>query len=267
MKSYEYWLKTALAAANQAGAVLKQAWQRTHNVHFKSPRNIVTDTDLRVEDVVLSYLHAAFPDHAFTSEEAGADEVNAQVRWFVDPLDGTTNFSRDNPNFCISLAAVENGQPVVGVILDPLRDHVFAAHYLGGATLNGKPIHASDVTEVYKAIIGFDTPRHPVARQKIMDYIQKLIKRVRTVRGLGSAALNMAYVAAGWADGYLALNMSPWDQMAAALLIKEAGGVVTTISGQAWDTESRDPLMVASTELEESLRTILNEETLEEETL
>ena len=261
MKSYEYWLQTALTAANQAGVVLKKAWQGTHNIRFKSPRNIVTDTDLQVEDIVLSYLHAAFPDHAFTSEEAGADEVSAQVRWFVDPLDGTTNFSRDNPNFCVSLAAVENGQPVVGVILDPLRDHVFAAHVHGGATLNGKPIHVSDVTEVYKAIISFDTPRHPVARQQIMAYIQKLMKRVRTVRGLGSAALNMAYIAAGWADCYLALNMSPWDQMAAVLLIKEAGGVVTTISGQAWDMESRDPLLVSSTVLEEALRAVLEEET------
>ncbi len=262
MKPYEYWLQTALAAANHAGRVIKQAWQGAHTVHFKGPRNIVTDTDLQVEDVVLSYLQDAFPDHAFTSEEAGSDSVNAQVRWFIDPLDGTTNFSRDNPNFCVSLAATENGKPVVGVILDPLRDHVFAAHYHGGATLNGKPIHVSDVTEVFKAIISFDTPRHPETRQRIMDYIQKLMKHVRTVRGLGSAALNMAYIAAGWTDGYLALNMSSWDQMAAALLIKEAGGVVATISGQAWDAESRDPLMVASTELEEVLRMILRDESL-----
>ena len=123
----------------------------------------------------------------------------------------------------------------------------------------GNRIHVSDVTEVYKAIISFDTPRLPEARQKIMDYIQKLVKHVRTVRGLGSAALNMAYIAAGWTDAYLALNMSPWDQMAAALLIKEAGGVVATISGQAWDVESRDPLMVASPELEIALRTILKD--------
>ena len=260
MKPYKYWLQTALVAANQAGVVLKQAWQGTHNIRFKSPRNIVTDTDLLVEEVILSYLQDAFPDHAFTSEEAGADKVSSQVRWFVDPLDGTTNFSRDNPNFCISLAATENGQPVVGVILDPLRDHVFATHYHGGATLNGKLIQVSAVTEVYKAIIGFDTPRHPVARQKVLEYIEALIKHVRTVRGLGSAALNMAYVAAGWTDAYLALNMGPWDQMAAALLIKEAGGVVATISGQVWNLESSDPLMVASTELEEALRKILEEE-------
>jgi myo-inositol-1(or 4)-monophosphatase len=260
VKPYADWLQTALVAADQAGRVVKQAWQGAHHVQFKSPRNIVTDTDLLVEDIVLSYLQKAFPDHAFTSEEAGVDAVNAQVRWFVDPLDGTTNFSRDNPNFCVSLAAADNGQPVVGVILDPLRDHVFAAHYLGGATLNGKSIHVSDVNDVYQAIISFDTPRDPEARHEIMVYIQRLAKQIRTFRGLGSAALNMAYVAAGWTDGYLALNMSPWDQMAAALLIKEAGGVVSTISGAAWNTESRDPLMAASPVLESALRVILEDE-------
>jgi myo-inositol-1(or 4)-monophosphatase len=254
------WLKTALDAADQAGCLIKNAWRGTHDVHFKSPRNIVTDTDIKVENVVLSFLQDAFPDHAFTSEEAGADALNTQVRWFVDPLDGTTNFSRDNPNFCVSLAAAVNGRPVVGVILDPLRNHVFAACDQGGATLNGLPIHVSGIAEVYKAIIGFDTPRQSEARQQIMSHIQKLIKHVRTIRGLGSAVLNMAYVAAGWTDGYLALNMGPWDQMAAALLIKEAGGVVSTISGQAWDTESRDPLMVASPELEQALRLILEDQ-------
>ncbi|TFG73192.1 MAG: inositol monophosphatase [Anaerolineales bacterium] len=259
MKPYDNWLQSAIAAAKQGGRVIKQAWQGPHAVHFKSPRNIVTETDIQVEDIVLSSLQKAFPDHAFTSEEAGADAVNAPVRWFVDPLDGTTNFSRDNPNFCISLAAAENGQPVVGVIFDPLRDHMFAATYRGGASLNGKALHVSDVTEVYKAVISFDIPRLPEARQKIMDTMQKLVKHIRTVRGLGSAALNMAYIAAGWTDGYLALNMSPWDQMAAALLITEAGGVVATLSGQAWDVESRDPLMAASPELEIALRSILRD--------
>jgi myo-inositol-1(or 4)-monophosphatase len=92
VKSYEYWLQTARTAATQAGEVLKQAWQGTHSVHYKSPRNIVTDTDFQVEEMVLSNLRAAFPDHTFTSEEAGADEISGPVRWFIDSLDGTTNF-------------------------------------------------------------------------------------------------------------------------------------------------------------------------------
>lgn len=257
MSPYEHWLHVALEAAAQAGDLLKQAWQGTHHIRFKSPRNIVTDMDMTIEASVLPILHNAFPDHAITSEEAGADEVDAPIRWFVDPLDGTTNFSRDNPNFCISIAATEVGEPVVGVILDPLRNMVFSTYAGGGAWLNGTSMRVSGVTDIDKAVVSFDTPRNPEARQKMMANIQNLAKHVRTLRGLGSAALNMAYIAAGWTDVYLALDMSPWDQMAAALMVAEAGGVVGTISGRPWGLTSQDPLMVASAELELTIRRIV----------
>ena len=134
---------------------------------------------------------------------------------------------------------------------------VFSAVAGGGAWLNGTVMHVSAVTKIYEAIVSFDTPRDPLARRKMLLTVQDLAKHARTLRGLGSAALNMAYIAAGWTDAYLALDMSPWDQMAAALLVAEAGGVVGTLSGSPWNMTSQDPLMVASAELEGTIRRIL----------
>ena len=169
MNAYADWLDVALQAAEAAGALMKQQWRQTHTVHQKGFRDIVTETDVAVERIILGRLREAFPDHAMMSEEAGdvsarADPAHATTRWVVDPLDGTTNFSRNNPNFSTSIAAVHEGQVVVGVILDPLRGHTFAAQLGGGATLNGVPIHTSDVTDLEGAIFGVDTPREPALR-------------------------------------------------------------------------------------------------------
>ena len=171
MKVYETWLNVALQAAEEAGAVLKQQWRQTHAVHWKGFRDIVTETDMAVEKIILGRLREAFPDHAVTSEEAGADAESTAVRWLVDPLDGTTNFSRNNPNFSTSIAAVDGDQVVVGVVLDPLRGHVFAAQKGDGATLNGAPIHTSEVTELSAAILGIDSPREPALRHEMWERV------------------------------------------------------------------------------------------------
>ena len=256
MKAYETWLDVALQAAEEAGALLRQRWRQTHAVHWKGFRDIVTETDTAVEKIILGRLREAFPDHAVTSEEAGADAESARVRWVVDPLDGTTNFSRNNPNFCTSIAAVDEGQAVVGVILDPLRGHVFAARKGGGATLNGAPIQTSEVTELEGAIFGIDTPREPALRREMWERAGALLTRARTMRALGSAALNMAYVAAGWTDIYMGVHLYPWDHAAAGLIVREAGGCVSTVSGKPWNPFLRDPLMTATPALAEAFRAL-----------
>ncbi len=191
------WLNVAIEAAREAGAFLKAQWHRLHTVHSKGYRNIVTEADLAAEQLILNRLRAAFPDHAITSEEAGADTGDARVRWLIDPLDGTTNFAHHNPNFCVSIAAAENGYPVVGVIYDPLRDELFAARRGGGATLNGAPLRTSGVLTLDAATFSADWPRDPVLRAELWRRAGTLLPLARTLRCLGSAALNMVYVAAG----------------------------------------------------------------------
>ena len=258
MTHYEQWLNVALQAAEEVGEYLRRAWRTDHAIQDKGYRDIVTDADIAAESIILDRLRAAFPDHAVTSEEAGADASGASVRWLVDPIDGTTNFSRNNPNFSTAIAAVEDGMPVVGVVYDSLRHQAFAACAGGGATLNGVPIHVSGTTELTSAIFAIDTPKESDLRQRMWGYISNFLVHGRTMRALGSAALNLAYVASGWVDGYLSVHMKPWDQAAGGLLVIEAGGVVSTISGDAWTPFRPDPLVAATPALMDAMRTSLN---------
>jgi myo-inositol-1(or 4)-monophosphatase len=188
------------------------------------------------------------------AEEQSDASPSDGVQWLVDPLDGTTNFSRDNPNFSIAIAAVKDRIPVVGVVCDPLRSMTFAALKGGGATLNGEPIRTSGREALRDTVVGFDSPRDPARRRQMLARLGALYPRIRTVRALGSAALNMVYVAAGWTDAYFSLHMWPWDQTASALIVKEAGGVVTTVSGRTWTPFEPDPMMAATPALMTALR-------------
>jgi myo-inositol-1(or 4)-monophosphatase len=257
MKRYQRWLAVALSAAEEAGAYVRQAWRMEHIVQSKGYRDIVTVADTEAERIILKHIREAFPEHAVTSEEAGADVQSAAVRWLVDPLDGTTNFSRNNPNFSTSIAALEDGKPVAGVVFDPLREQAFAALLGGGATLNGDPIQVSHVTDVGSAIFAIDTPKDALERREMWAYVGRFLEYGRTLRALGSAALNMAYVAAGWVDGYFSVHMKPWDQAAGALLIREAGGSVSTVSGDGWSPYRRDPLATATPQLMAEIRSVL----------
>lgn len=257
MTAYKGWLEVALVAAEEAGAYLRRVWRTEHAVQVKGFRDIVTAADFAVEEIILSRLRAAFPDHAITSEEAGADAEKAGVRWLVDPLDGTTNFSRNNPNFCSSIAAVDQGIPVVGVVYDPLRAHAFAACAGGGATLNGEALSVSGITDVQDAVVSIDSPKEPQLRQQLWAYAGRFLSYGRTLRASGAAALNIAYIAAGWTDGYFSTHLKPWDQAAGVLIVQEAGGVVGTLSGEPWTPYTSDPLVAASHELLLGLQQIL----------
>lgn len=259
MNRYDRWLRVALEAADKATTLLQSQWRQEHAVTVKGFRDIVTEMDVKCETLILDHLRDAFPNHAMTSEEAGADTDEANVRWMVDPIDGTTNFSHNNPNFCTSIAAVENGQPVVGVIAEPLRGYVFAARRDGGATFNGSPMHVSDVTALEAAVFAVDSPRDPEKRAAMWQYLGVLLTNGRTMRASGSAALNMAYIAAGWVDFYMHLTLYPWDQAAAGLLVQEAGGVVSTVSGNSWTPYCRDPLMASSPALLDEFRAFVAE--------
>ncbi|MGC9357817.1 MAG: inositol monophosphatase family protein, partial [Anaerolineae bacterium] len=202
MNEHAEWLERIIPIARDAGRLLQERWRTGHTVRSKGYRDIVTEADVDAETLILGRLHDAFPEHATTSEEAGAEGRQTRIRWLVDPLDGTTNFSRNNPNFGVSIAAVADDEPLVGVVYDPLREICFAAYRGGGATLNGEPIHTSRVKHLERVVCSADWPRDPQRRSSAWALAGELISEARTLRCLGSAALNMAYVAAGWFDLY-----------------------------------------------------------------
>ncbi len=253
------WLETALTIAEAVGRQVRPAWMKRHTIRHKGPRDIVTEMDIIAEQIVLEHLHRAFPSHAITSEEAGEEEGKAPIRWYVDPIDGTTNFSRHNPNFCLSIAAVVDDEPIVGVVYDILRDQLFAARRGHGATLNGSPIHVASTRQPEAMVFGIDWPREPAIRHQMWLRAGRLLEVGQTLRTLGSAALMMSYVAPGWVDLYLCGKLHPWDQAAAALIVHEAGGALGTISGKPWSPTAPDPLIAATPELLHAVRHLLTE--------
>lgn len=231
-------LQTAESIARAAGALLMDGFGREKEIHTKSSTiDFVTQFDLAAEALIIERLRAAFPDHCFIGEE-GADELGAlPYTWYVDPLDGTNNFSHGFPVFCVSIALYDRDTPLVGVIYDPTRDECFKAATGRGAWLTTAaghtlPLRVSDTSPLGRSLLAtgfpYDVHTSPLDNGA---YVARFIKRAFGLRRAGSAALDMAYVAAGRLDGYWEFKVSPWDVAAGILLVREAGGKVTQIAG------------------------------------
>jgi myo-inositol-1(or 4)-monophosphatase len=225
-------LHTAVEAARLAGQVITDRYPDARRVTVKGYRDVVTDVDFAAESAILDLVHARFPDHAVISEEAGGNRFGRGYTWIVDPLDGTTNYSRGLPLFGVSIGVLEGDQPVVGVVHDPMRDLTFVAERGEGATLNDLPMRISGVGTLADSLIGLDWGHADEVRQQSLAYLGQVAPLCRTVRALGSATLGLAYVAAGWLDAYFNLALKPWDAAAGMLLISEAGGRCTTVDGK-----------------------------------
>ena len=230
-------LETAIEAARLAGEVIVDRYSVGHTVTVKGYRDIATEVDTAAEAVILDLIRKRFPDHAILSEEAGGSGIGDGYTWVVDPLDGTTNYSRRLPICCVSIGLLEGGQPLVGVVYDPLRGQMFVADRGGGARLNGAPIHASQVARLDHSVVGLDWGHSDAERGRTIRMLLRVAPSSGTVRALGSAALALCYVAAGWLDAYFNLIMKPWDAAAGVLLIAEAGGRCTTLDGHPYSVE------------------------------
>ncbi len=224
-------LQTAIEAARRAGQVIAGQYPAGRAITVKGYRDIVTEADTAAETVILDLIRERFPDHAILSEEAGGDGIGDGYTWVVDPLDGTTNYARHVPAFAVSIGVLERGEPVIGVVYDPLRDQLFVAERGGGATLNGDLIHTSQVACLGHAVVGLDWGRSDEDRERTLDVLLRVAPRCGTVRALGSAVLMQTYVAAGWLDGYFNLMVKPWDAAAGMLIVAEAGGRYTALEG------------------------------------
>jgi myo-inositol-1(or 4)-monophosphatase len=233
-KDLQDWLKIALEAAYGAGEILKRHWGKLSGVSEKShPGDLVTIADLESEKLIVDLLHNHYPNHSILAEESGVQFVskypdeNAFI-WAIDPLDGTTNYTHNFPMVCVSIALLYQQKPVVAVVYNPIVNELFYATQGQGAFLNGAPICVSKVSEVSRSLLatGFAYDRCVNPDNNLPEFC-KLTLISQGVRRMGSAALDLAYVAAGRLDGYWERGLQPWDMAAGALLVEEAGGVVT----------------------------------------
>ncbi|MFO7547449.1 MAG: inositol monophosphatase family protein [Acidimicrobiia bacterium] len=225
-------LEVALAAARQGGTVVREAFGRPVAPDFKGDVNPVTDADRAAEEAILEVLHRERPGDGVLAEEGGEGHPTSERIWIVDPLDGTVNFVHGIPQVAVSVALWERGVPLVGVVLDPLRNEEFTAIAGLGASLDGRRVEVSGETRLDHSLIvtGFPYDR----RERAAGYATTLgavLAACQGVRRLGSAALDLAWVAAGRLDGYWEYGLKPWDAAAGLLLVTEAGGIATDVGG------------------------------------
>jgi myo-inositol-1(or 4)-monophosphatase len=231
------WLETCEAAARAGGEQLR-AWQGRFQTRETGVRDLVTDADLASQEAVRSVIQARFPDHQFLGEEQGLDSFSPnddQFTWIVDPLDGTTNYVHGYPTFAVSVAIARGSEVQAGVIYDPTRDQCFAAAAGNGAWRDGLRLKTSGVTDIAQALVAVSLPAH-VKRDSpdLLDFIEAA-QVSQAVRRSGSAALNLAHVASGAIDAFWATKIHAWDVAAGVLLIREAGGMVTSRDGGPFD--------------------------------
>jgi myo-inositol-1(or 4)-monophosphatase len=237
--------RTAEEAARIAGRVLAERFQGERTISYKGGIDLVTDADTAAEEALLAFIRERHPGHAVLAEESGASQGSG-LRWIVDPLDGTTNYSHRVPHFCVSVAVEGPDGLLAGVIHDPLRDELFSAARGEGATLDGRPLRVSATTELSRALLctGFpyDVQQRP---EGPLGLLRRFIVRAQGIRRTGSAALDLAYVACGRFDGFFEFGLKPWDVAAGALLVQEAGGVMVRIDGTPFRVGHGDVLACA----------------------
>lgn len=218
-------------AAN-AGSILMEGLGKQHQIRHKGLTDLVTEMDKKSEDYLLGEIRSSFPDHAIMTEESGYLDGDDGACWFIDPLDGTMNYAHGIPFFCVSLAFAEQGSTRLGVVYDPVRGECFTAEKRKGAFLNGKPVQVSDAGTLIKSLLAtsFPSSEGELKQTALQNYVH-LTRLTQGVRRMGSAALDMVYVAAGRLDGYWSNSIHTWDIAAGALIIAEAGGIVTDARG------------------------------------
>jgi myo-inositol-1(or 4)-monophosphatase len=232
-------LDSVITIARDAGRILLHHFANPTIMATKSTdSDIVTIADKEAEELIVAALKVHFPDHHMVGEEGGGTGASAETAeyfWFVDPIDGTVNYAGGMPFFSTSIALTDkNRQPILGVIYDPWRDDMFSAIQGQGAFLNGQPLHVSKTDTLAKALLssGFPYDKHLQPDNNLAEWAAFLPK-VRDLRRLGSAALDLCYVAAARMDGYWEQQLNPWDVLAGILIVREAGGIVTDYDGGA----------------------------------
>ena len=228
--------------AREAGALLMDFFRKRVAVEYKGDVDLVTVADRASEKLITERIRQRWPQHGIMGEEGTRSDLGNDYRWYVDPLDGTTNFAHSYPVFCISLALEYKGERIAGVIFDPTRDEMFTVERGGGAFVNDRRIQVSSVSNLAECLVATGFPSHKRHKNPNIYFYHQITLKTHGVRRAGSAALDLASVAAGRFDGFWEFNLNPWDTAAGVLLVEEAGGRVTDFTGQPFQIASREVL-------------------------
>jgi len=227
-------LDTAIEAAKEAGEILKSYFETSLEKRLKDDKSIVTEADEKAEASIIEIIKTKYPDHGFWGEESGKQNAQAEYVWVIDPLDGTNNFVNGIPLFATSIGLVRNNVPVAAAVYNPVTDSMFSAEQGKGAWWNGKTMHVSE-QGADTAMITIGTSSKAEDKELVHKCFVASKDYVKSVRYLGSAVLELAYLARGGTEGVLNIGTKKWDYAAGSLLVLEAGGAITDFQGKPWD--------------------------------
>lgn len=253
-------IEVATTLARECGTILKNGFGTTFTIESKEGKqNLVTEYDNKVEQFLISNIRRIFPDDAILAEESGKhSNTAAEYTWVIDPLDGTVNFAHGIPIFCVSIGVIKNGKPILGVVYIPLLNELFSATLGEGAFLNGKPIRVSNERNIEKALLSTGFPynmnENPLG---CIDQFGKCIKMGYPVRRMGSAAIDLCYVAAGRLEAHWECSLMPWDVAAALCILNESGGKTTREDGSERDIFSNNDILASNGSLHNTMIDIL----------
>ena len=234
------------AIAREAGALLVPYFHQGLKIEYKGDADLVTAADRAAEALIRERITQQFPSHDVLGEEQGLNDQGSDYRWYVDPLDGTTNFAHGYPVFAVSMALEhrdsQHARRIAGVVYDPTRDEIFTAEQGKGAHLNGKPIHVSKIVQLKECLVATGFPSHKRHKNPNIHFYHQITLRTHGVRRAGSAALDLCNVASGRFDGFWEFNLNPWDTAAGVLIVEEAGGRVSRFDGSPFELNSSETL-------------------------
>jgi len=251
-------LNIAVRAARRAGSIINRAaLDGGVKVRSKQLNDFVTQIDEAAERAIVEIVRKAYPEHGFHAEESGVSAPDAEYVWIIDPIDGTTNFIHGFPQYCVSIGVHHRGTPAHAVVYDPVKNELFTASKGRGAFLNDRRVRVSKCPRLAMALVGTGFPFKELERMDLyLKQLRSIMSHASGVRRAGAAALDLAYVACGRLDGFWELGLSPWDVAAGALLIQEAGGLVTGITGEQDFLQSGDVIAATPKVFTEMLETL-----------
>jgi myo-inositol-1(or 4)-monophosphatase len=247
--------------ARAAGQILRDGYEKDHDIQFKGVIDLVTEIDHQSEKFLISEISRRWrPDSRFVAEESGESGHVGGLTWYIDPLDGTVNYAHGVPIFCVSIACAWDGRTRLAAVYDPMRDELFSAERGRGAQINGRPLHVSRVAELRQSLLVTGFPYDTwTTKVNNLEYFGRFARITQGVRRLGSAALDACYVAAGRFDGFWELTLKPWDVAAAGLIAEEAGACVTNLQGGEDYLSPPLSILAAGPELYEKMLDVLNQ--------
>lgn len=240
---YTLFLKSAEEAARVGGEILMKYLGQPIDVEFKGDVDLVTVVDRLSEEAIVSMISSRFPDHQVIAEEGTVKNSTSECLWIIDPLDGTTNYAHAFPCFAVSIGLEVSGKMVMGVVYDPVRDECFTAEEGGGAYLNGRPIHVSEIDRLDKSLLatGFPYDRREHAEEYLQPF-KIFMMKAQEIRRPGAATIDLCYLASGRIDGFWESKLHPWDVAAASVIVKEAGGRMSDFNGGEFNIYGEEAL-------------------------